>query len=103
MDLTDKLKGLSNNVQQTTKKATYGIGHICLRLVSGFFIGLVLALINQELFDLGLFMLIFLCVLFSAIIYKLLSPRTIFQILVFDFICILIGSLLRMYVLTAPN
>ena len=66
MALTDKLKGFSNNVQQTTKNATYGLGHILLRLASGFLIGLVLALICQEIFGLGLFMLIFLNVLFMA-------------------------------------
>ncbi len=103
MGLTDKLKGLSNNVQQTTKQATYSLGHICLRLVSGFFVGLVLALISQELFGLGTFMLIFLNILFLALIYKILAPRTVFQIVVFDFICVLIASLLRMYILIAPN
>ncbi len=103
MALTDKLKGFSNNVQQTTKNATYGLGHVLLRFASGFLIGLVLALICQEIFGLGLFMLIFLNVLFMALIYKIMAPRTIFQIIIFDFICVLIASLLRMYVLIAPN
>jgi len=103
MALTDKLKGFSNTVQQTTKQASYGLGHFILRLFSGFFIGLVLGLILQEVFSLGLFMLIFLNILFLALIYKFLSARTIFQILIFDFICVLIGSLLRMYILLAPT
>ncbi len=103
MSLTGKLKGFSNNVQQTTVAAAHGMGHIFLRLLSGFFIGLVLALIFQEIFSLGFFMLIFLNILFLATIYKLLAPRTIFQIVIFDFICVLIGSLLRMYILIAPN
>jgi small-conductance mechanosensitive channel len=103
MALTDKIKNFSNNVQQTTKNATYSLGHILLRIISGFLIGLVLALICQELFSLGLFMLVFLNVLFLALIYKLLAPRTIFQIVVFDFICVLIASLLRMYIQIAPN
>jgi hypothetical protein len=103
MGFTDKLKGLSNNVQQTTKQAAHGLSHICLRLISGFFIGLVLSLIFQELFGLGSFMLVFLNILFTSIIYKLLASRNLFQIVVFDFICILIGALLRMYILIAPN
>jgi hypothetical protein len=103
MGLTDKISALSSNVQNTTKKATYGLSHILLRLISGFFIGAVLALIFQELFSLGMFMLIFLTTLFLALIYKVLAQRTVFQIIIFDFICVLIGSLLRMYILMAPN
>jgi F0F1-type ATP synthase assembly protein I len=103
MGLTDKIKGFSNNVQQVTKQATYSLSHISLRIISGFFIGLVLALVAQELFGLGTFMLIFLNILFLALIYKILAPRTFFQIVIFDFICVLIASLLRMYILIAPN
>ena len=103
MALTDKLKGFSNNVQQTTKNVTYGAGHVLLRLISGFLIGLVLALICQEIFGFGTFMLVFLNILFTALIYKIMAPRTVFQIIVFDFICVLVASLLRMYVLIAPN
>lgn len=103
MGITDKLKGFSNNVQHTTKQAAHGLSHICLRLISGFFIGLVLSFIFQELFGLGNFMLVFLNILFASVIYKLLSSRTMFQIVIFDFICILIGALLRMYILIAPN
>ncbi len=103
MALTDKIKNFSNNVQQTTKNVTYSLGHIFLRIVSGFLIGLVLALICQEIFNLGSLMLIFLNVLFLALIYKILAARTIFQIIVIDFICVLIASLLRMYIQIAPN
>lgn len=103
MGLSDKISTLSNNVQDTTKKVTYGFSHILLRLISGFFIGAVLALIIQEIFSLGTLMLVFLTTLFLALIYKTLSQRTVFQIVVFDFICVLIGSLLRMYILVAPN
>ncbi len=103
MGLSEKFNTLSNNVQDTTKKVTYGFSHILLRLISGFFIGAVVALIFQELFSLGTFMLIFLTTLFLALIYKILAPRTVFQIIIFDFICVLIGSLLRMYILVAPN
>jgi hypothetical protein len=103
MSVTDKLRGLSNHVQQTSQNAVIGLAHVSLRLASGFFIGFVLALVFQEVFELGTFMLVFLTTLFLALIYKVLASRTLFQIIVFDFICVLIGSLLRMYILMAPN
>lgn len=103
MGVSDKIKGYSANVQQGAKNATHSLSHVALRLISGFFVGFVLALIFQELFQLGTFMLVFLNVLFLSLIYSLLSRLTIFQIVVFDVICVLAGALLRMYILIAPN
>lgn len=106
MGITDKFKGFTSNVGQTVqtgvKNSTHSLFHIFLRIVSGFFIGFVLALIAQELFHLGTFSLIFLTVLFLGLIYSILSRLTLFQIIVFDVICILVGALLRMYILVAP-
>lgn len=103
MGVADKVKNFSNQVQQTTKQATYSLSHIIIRLISGFFIGLVLALIAQELFQFGTLLLVFTTLLFMSIIYKLLSRYSVVQILIFDLICVLIVALLRMYILIAPN
>ncbi len=99
----DKVKGLTVQVQQKSQQASYGLIHSAFRLVTGFFVGLVLALIFQELFKFEILMLVFLTVVLTASIYKVLSKMTIFQILVFDLICVLIGGLLRMYIMIAPN
>jgi hypothetical protein len=103
MAMTDKIKNFSSNVQQATKNTGRSVFQIILRLISGFFIGLILALICQEIFQLGTLMLVFLTTVFLGVVFKLLGPRTIFQIIIFDFICVLIASLLRMYVMIAPN
>lgn len=103
MGLTDKIKSMPENLQQGAKSATHSLSHILLRTVSGFFFGFVLALIFQELFHLGTFMLVFMTVLFLSLIYTLLSRLSLFQIIIFDVICVLVGALLRMYILIAPN
>lgn len=106
MGVTDKLKGFSSNMGQSlqsgVKKASHSLTHIVLRIISGFFIGFVLALIAQQLFLLGTFSLVFLTILFMGLIYSVLSKLTLFQIVVFDVICVLVGALLRMYILVAP-
>lgn len=103
MGVTDKIKNFSSNVQQGAKNASHSLAHILLRLVSGFFVAFVLALILQELFHLGTFMLVFLTVLFLSLIFTLLSKLSLIQIAIFDVICVLCGALLRMYILIAPN
>lgn len=106
MTIGEKVKGFSNNLsndlQMGAKKATHSLSHILLRLVSGFFIGLVLSFIVQELTQSGTLMLLFLTVVFTAAIFKALAKLNLIQILIFDLICVLIGTVLRMYILIAP-
>ncbi len=103
MGITDKIKGMPTQATQSAKSATYTLLHVALRLISGFLVGYVLALIAQEFFQFGTFMLVFLTTLFLAMIYTLLSKLTIWQIIIFDVVCILAGALLRMYIFIAPN
>ena len=102
MGIADNLKNIASNMQQTAKNTTVTLTHRLLRIVSGFFIGLVLALIIQQLAQGQLLMLIFLTVLFMAIIYKLLAKMQIVHILIFDLVCVLIATVLRMYIMIAP-
>ncbi len=102
MGLTDNLKSMAANMQQSAKNTTVSTAQRILRLISGFFIGLVLGLVIQELTKSGELMLVFSIILFMFIIYKLLSRLQIFQILIFDLICVLLAALLRMYIMIAP-
>ena len=102
MGLSDNLKSIASNLQQTSKNKAISTLQRILRIISGFFISLVLGLIIQELIQGGDLMLIFTMTLITAIIYKLLARLEIFQILIFDLICVLITALLRMYIMIAP-
>ncbi|MFN3695795.1 MAG: hypothetical protein ACK4VO_00015 [Pseudobdellovibrio sp.] len=102
MAVGDKLKNFSANVQTGAKNASHSLAHITLRIISGFFIGLVLALIVQELSKSGSFMLLFVTIVFTAALYKALARLSLLNILIFDLICVLIGTVLRMYILIAP-
>ncbi|WP_413559271.1 hypothetical protein [Bdellovibrio sp. HCB209] len=102
MGIGDKLSSFSNNVQDGVKSTTMTALHICLRLITGFFVGMTLALIGQELIGYGTFALIFATIVVMAVIMKLLSQWSFAQILIFDLIVVLVGMLLRMYILVAP-
>lgn len=102
MTFADNLKNLTSQVQQGAKTASVSMSQRLLRLVSAFFVGLVLALIVQQFSQSATLMLIFFTILFMSIIYRLLRTRTIIQIFVFDIICVLIAVSLRMYIMLAP-
>lgn len=101
MALAD-LKNLPNQMQQAAKSASVTLTQRLLRLISGFFVALVLALIVQELTRSGKLILLFLTTLLMLITYRLLRSFSILHILIFDIICILIGVSLRMYIMLAP-
>lgn len=102
MGIADNLKSMSDSLQQGAKNTTVSLTHRLLRFVSGFFAGLVIALVIQEIMQSGTLMLLFFTTLFTALIYSFLSKFTVLQILIFDLICVLIVSLMRLYIMVAP-
>jgi hypothetical protein len=102
MSVAENFKSLAGNVQHGAKNAGLSLLQKSLRMISGFFIGLVLALIAQEFMQSGTLMLLFLTTVFMLIIYRLLKPLSVWQIAVFDVICILVANTLRMYIMMAP-
>lgn len=93
---------MSSNLQQGAKSTTVSLTHKLLKLISGFFAALVLALIIQEMMQSGTLMLLFFITLFTALIYTFLGRFSILQILIFDLVCVLIVSLMRLYIMVAP-
>ena len=102
MGFTDNLKNVASSMQQGAKKVSITFTQRLLRFVSGLFIGSVLSLIIQEFTQNGVLMLIFFTTLFTMIVYRLLRSLSIFQIFIFDVICILIATCLKMYIMIAP-
>ncbi|KYG60760.1 hypothetical protein [Bdellovibrio bacteriovorus] len=102
MGIGDKMRGLASSAQEGVKSSTLSFFHFTLRFITGILLGLVLGLIGQELMGYGTFALIFVMVVVTAVILKLQSSWSFGQILIFDLICVLVGMLLRMYILVAP-
>lgn len=102
MGISDKMKGLATNVQEGVKTSSVSLLNLFLRLVTGFFLGLTLALIGQQLMGYGMFGLLLCLVVIMALVTKVLGKWSVGQILIFDLICILVAMLLRMYILVAP-
>lgn len=102
MGIGDKMRGFANSAQEGVKSTTLSVFHFSLRFITGILLGLVLALIGQELMGYGTFALLFVMVVVLSVILKLLANWSVGQILIFDLICVLVAMLLRMYILIAP-
>lgn len=102
MGIGDRMKGLATDVQEGVKTSSLSLLNLLLRLISGFFLGLTLALVFQELAGFGTLMLVFLNVLILGLFVRVSASWSIFQILIFDLFCVLVAQLLRMYILLAP-
>lgn len=76
---------------------------LAFKLFSGFMVGLTLALIGDQIIDYGWFC--FMLIVFTAmgLLFKIMRPWSFMNTVIFDLICVLIGLVLRMYILIAPG
>lgn len=102
MRITESLNGAGQQMKEGLKSTGHFLTALILKVFSGFFLGLTLGLIGQELLNYGSFGLIVMILVTVAAFWKVSSTWTIPQILIFDLICVLVGQILKMYILLAP-
>lgn len=69
----------------------------------GLFLGLTFALIFQRAFDLGDFSFALIIITTAGIFVRVARPWTLISLMIFTFICVLVGVILRMYIQLAPG
>ena len=94
---------LISNVQERFKTSTNALSLVAVKALSGVILGLTLALIGEEIIQYGVFSFVLVTVVTTACILRISKTWSWTQILIFDLICVLIGLLLRMYILIAPG
>lgn len=102
MGISDKMQSFSTNVQDGVKTSSVSLICLTLRVLTGFMLGLTLALIGQELIGYGTLALTFMMVVVVGLVLKTTSGWNIGKILILDLILVLVAMLLRMYILVAP-
>lgn len=73
------------------------------KLFSGILIGLTLALIGVEILQYGVFSFVLIVVVVTASLLRIAKSWSWTHVFIFNLICVLLGLLLRMYILIAPN
>lgn len=92
-----------SNVQDRFKSSSNALGLVLFKLATGLFLGLTLALIGQEVIQYGVFSFLLVIVVVTASFMRIVKAWTWTHILIFNLICVLLGLLLRMYILIAPG
>ncbi len=97
------MSNFTDTLQHKIKTSSAGIATFVLKVVSGFVLGLTFALIGEQATGYGTIGFILVLLVTTLVFVKITKPWTVVPVLVFDLVMILIGLLLRMYILVAPG
>lgn len=92
-----------DNLQHRLKSTSTGIFLTSFRILFGAFLGLTISLVGERAFGYGDFSFAFVIVLTTLLFIRFSKGWKTSTALVFALVCILLGLLLRMYVLVAPG
>lgn len=90
-------------LNEGAKKSATHISVFILKVFSALMVSLTVTLIFQEMIGFATFSFVLVSVTMMLGLLKIMNPWSLASVLVFDLICILIGLLLRMYILIAPG
>ena len=92
-----------SNVQDRFKTSSNALALIGIRLLTGLFLGTTLALVGQEIIQYEVFSLVLVIVVVTATLMRITRYWAWMHLFIFNLLCVLIGLLLRMYILIAPG
>lgn len=102
MSLSESVQGAGRRMKEGFKSTTIFVINLLLRSLSGFFLGLTLALIGQQIMNYETLGLIMILLATLVVFMKISAKWSIIHVLIFDLVCILVGQILKMYILLAP-
>ena len=102
MGISEKMHNLAGGVKAGVKTGSTRMILAGLRLLTGFFLGLTLSLVGQEVSHYGTLSLLFVVLAVTAIFMRITQAWTVAHVLIFDLVMVLVAQLLRMYILLAP-
>ena len=97
------MNGLSSKIQIQFKKSSTSFFLLGFRILSGLVLGLTFALIGDEIISYGQFVFTFVIMAIALTFLRISRHWSFVSVVVFDLICILVGMLLRLYIVVAPG
>ena len=91
------------DLQVKLKSSSTNFALVLAKLFVGFVLGMTFAIIGQQIFQYGDASLLFVILVTMTAFYRLVKPWRFAPLLVFSLVCVLIGLLLRMYIMLAPG
>ena len=92
-----------NKMQFQVKKSSSDFGTYFCRVLTGGWIGLIVAHVFQMIFEFENFLFFFMIFLSTAVVVRVTRGWGFIPIIILNLFCILIGILLQMYIKIAPG
>lgn len=93
----------ASTLQDKLRASSAGMATFTLKVVSGFILGLTFALIGEQALSYGPLSFLFVITVTILSFLKVSKSWNWISVLVFDLVLVLMGLLLRMYILVAPG
>ena len=101
------MEEMVGKMQSHLKKTSSDLLLFVFKLVSGGILGLTLALIMQEVLGKAegenLLAFFFVIIVTTSVFLRIAKAWGLTAILIFDLVCVLIGMVLRLYIMVAPG
>ena len=96
-----------DKMQTQFKKTSGDLSLLAFRLFSGLVLGLTLGLVMQEMLGYAegenILAFLFVIIVTMGVFLRVTKTWSFVTLLVFDLICVLLGMVLRLYVMVAPD
>lgn len=102
MGLTDGMARVSQQMQDNVRMTFGGLMGWMLKVVSALALAFTVSIITREILQSGLLAQLFVMIVITGIIIKLIQKWTVLNVLAFDLLWVLVGLGLKMYILLAP-
>ncbi len=102
MNLSDKMKDWSYNVQTGMTRSSTSLLRFWIRVISGLMIGLTIALVAQEMLEFGYLSLSFMTLVMLGLFLRISKNWSFLTLIVVDLMFVLICQILKMYIMVAP-
>jgi hypothetical protein len=93
----------ANKMQMQFKKTSLQMTVLLVRIMTGFVLGLVLAIAGQTLMEYKTIMFTFVILAVMALTVRLTREWTLVKVLILDLILVLVGLVLKLYIHMAPR
>lgn len=94
---------LLENTQDRLKTGTNALALIAYKAIVGLFLGLTISLIGIEIVHYGWFSFVFVMLIVAGTLLRITRSWDWRHMMIFSLISVLIGLVLRMYILIAPG
>lgn len=102
MGLSEGMAKITQQVQDGVRFTLASLIAWMVKLVSALFLAFTLAIVAQEVMQFHMLAFLFVMVLTTGLLLKLMQKWSVLNVIAFDLVCVLVGLGLKMYILLAP-